>query len=133
MSIILLGTDKNFVEKIQVPINVRIFIPRDLSRTEELYFGSHYCNSYLITASGSTFAWWMAYLMSEESQTRIFYNYLSSRNKRFGKDSYDYDTYPAEWRRLRLFNVSQIGYEPRWHKDIPRGEDKFSTTLHQGS
>jgi hypothetical protein len=74
----------------------------------------------------------MAYLMREEAQKRVYYNYLASKDKRFGKDTYDYDTFPPEWKRLRLFNVSKIGFESRWHKDIKKGEDKYSTILHKG-
>jgi hypothetical protein len=70
----------------------------------------------------------MAYLMPEEAQHRIFYNYLASKNKTFGKDVYDYDTFPPEWERLRLFTASKIGYERRWHKDIK--DDKISMMLH---
>ncbi|KAI6189377.1 hypothetical protein M3Y97_00001500 [Aphelenchoides bicaudatus] len=131
LSIVLLGTDKKFIEGVDVPRDVFVnnFQPMDLSRTEELYFGATYCNSYLITASGSTFAWWMAYLMNEEAQNRIFYNYLTSRHKKFGKDIYDFDSFPQEWKRLRLFNVNKIGYEPRWHKDIK--DDRISVILHR--
>nr|CAD2194572.1 unnamed protein product [Meloidogyne enterolobii] len=31
-----------------------------------MYFAINYCNSYLITASSSTFAWWIGFLMPEE-------------------------------------------------------------------
>jgi hypothetical protein len=72
----------------------------------------------------------MAYLMPEEAQIRVFYNYLASKDKKFGKDEYDYDTFPAEWRRLRLSNSSRIGYEQRWHKQIK--DDRMSVMLHRG-
>lgn len=33
------------------------------SRGVDLHFAGSYCDSLLITASGSTFAWWMAFFM----------------------------------------------------------------------
>ncbi|KAI6185437.1 hypothetical protein M3Y98_00023400 [Aphelenchoides besseyi] len=132
ISLVLLGTDKQFIEKIRVPKNMfkRIHMPHDMSRTEELHFASTHCDSFLITASGSTFAFWMAYLMADDAQERVFYNYLASKDKSFGKDIYDYDTFPPQWRRLRRFNNTAIGYEPRWHRDIK--DDKDSVLLHRG-
>ncbi|KAI6190825.1 putative glycosyltransferase C06E1.7 [Aphelenchoides bicaudatus] len=58
ISLILLGLDDDFIKQIQIPQDLfaKQYAPKPLNRTADLYFGSRYCDSLLITASGSTFA-----------------------------------------------------------------------------
>ncbi|CAD5223522.1 unnamed protein product [Bursaphelenchus okinawaensis] len=47
--------------------------PRLLVRAQEWALAQQHCDSFIITTIGSTYSWWMAYLMKEEAQKRIFY------------------------------------------------------------
>uniref|UniRef100_A0A1I8BFW6 Uncharacterized protein n=1 Tax=Meloidogyne hapla TaxID=6305 RepID=A0A1I8BFW6_MELHA len=39
----------------------RVFIPKDMPRGQDIYFSTKVCNSLIITASVSTFGWWIVY------------------------------------------------------------------------
>lgn len=80
------------------------------------------CDSMLLTASGSTFGWWMAYLLAEEKQSNVYYNIQASKDMTFGKDVYDYDSYLPEWNRLRLLANGTVVPEPRWRHQIIQDE-----------
>jgi hypothetical protein len=56
--------------------------------------------------------------MDEKKQSDIFYNIETAKRKDFGKNVYDFDSFPVEWKRLRLFSNQSIGFEPRWHFQI---------------
>ncbi|KAI6198829.1 putative glycosyltransferase C06E1.7 [Aphelenchoides besseyi] len=120
ISVVLLGQDNDFLKKIKTPKELfyKKYKVENLNRAGEIHFGSTYCDSLLLTASGSTFGFWIAYLLPEERQNFIFYNYQASKNKTFGKDLYDFDSYPSEWNRLRLIAEDTIVYEHRWHQQI---------------
>lgn len=88
-----------------------------------MQFGAKYCDSLLITASGSTFGWWIGYLMDESKQKDIYYNWLATKNAGDCRDKHDFDTFPPEWKRLRMTKSGkEIVYEKRWHKDIKKAE-----------
>ncbi|KAI6185801.1 putative glycosyltransferase C06E1.7 [Aphelenchoides besseyi] len=119
ISVVLLGQDNDFLKKIKTPKELfyKKYKVENLNRAGEIHFGSTYCDSLLLTASGSTFGFWID-LLPEERQNFIFYNYQASKNKTFGKDLYDFDSYPSEWNRLRLIAEDTIVYEHRWHRQI---------------
>ncbi|KAI6212452.1 hypothetical protein M3Y94_00025800 [Aphelenchoides besseyi] len=120
ISAVLIGQDRDFLKKIYIPhesFKTKYTI-ENLNRAEEIYFGSAHCDSLLLTASGSTFGWWMGYLMPENQQDRIFYNIQASKDLKFGKDVYDYDSFPPEWKRLTLIDNYTVAYEPRWRYQI---------------
>lgn len=56
--------------------------------------------------------------MPERNQPNIFYNIETAKRKNFGKNVYDYDTFPKEWKRLRLMDDGTVQFEPRWHDQI---------------
>ena len=74
-------------------------------------FGINYCDSMLMTASGSTFAWWMSYLMKPNST--IFYNSQISDNSDFTKDIHDFDIFLPDWIKLTVED-NMVKQETRW-------------------
>uniref|UniRef100_A0AC35ETF9 L-Fucosyltransferase n=1 Tax=Panagrolaimus sp. PS1159 TaxID=55785 RepID=A0AC35ETF9_9BILA len=116
ISLILLGTDHAFIKNLKFnQSNFKsIYHPILKSRGEDMHFGIQYCNSLLITASGSTFAWWIGYLMPEGSQ--IFYNGQIGKNRTYSKDFYDFDMFPSNWNMLELNRSTKtIQLDNRWH------------------
>ncbi|KAF7633587.1 hypothetical protein Mgra_00006995 [Meloidogyne graminicola] len=96
-SIVLLGEDKNFIKQINIPKNQvnKIYFPKKMVRTYDLCFGVWACDSLLITASSSTFGWWLAYLLQQENAP-IFYN------ANFTNSNYNKTNFPDEWFPLKL-------------------------------
>uniref|UniRef100_A0A914CWE3 Uncharacterized protein n=1 Tax=Acrobeloides nanus TaxID=290746 RepID=A0A914CWE3_9BILA len=87
-----------------------------MTRGEDHCFGTHYCNSIIISAGGSTFAWWIGYLKKLDGP--VFYNTMitkpsSDDNLYFNKKKFDYDGYPREWIRLAL-NYGSIVEDSKW-------------------
>src|SRR3569833_2739001 len=92
------------------------FILENMTRGEDLCFGIHYCDSLIISAAGSTFAWWIGYL--KKSDGPVFYNSQITKpsddfNLYMSKKIFDYDGYPKEWIRLALNNNS-IVVDNKW-------------------
>uniref|UniRef100_A0A914PQF7 Alpha-1,2-fucosyltransferase n=1 Tax=Panagrolaimus davidi TaxID=227884 RepID=A0A914PQF7_9BILA len=116
ISLILLGTDHAFIKNLKFnQSNFKsVYHPILKSRGEDMHFGIKYCNTLLITASGSTFAWWIGYLMPEGSQ--IFYNGQIGKNRTYPKDYYDFDMFPSYWNMLELNRSTKtIQLDNRWH------------------
>lgn len=74
-----------------------------LSRTRSLYFASNYCDIFLMSSPGSTFGWWLAYLMDDQKQDRVFYltrffkpEFLKQHLKDFSEEDFFY----SKWQRL---------------------------------
>lgn len=65
-----------------------------MKRIEDLCYGSNFCNSFLNTAPGSTFAWWISYLAS--SNTTIYYN------SNFTNIPHNSDNFLTEWIPLNI-------------------------------
>ncbi|KAL7078196.1 hypothetical protein ACQ4LE_002058 [Meloidogyne hapla] len=102
-SLILYGTDKEFLKTIKVDESiskVHYVTDLNLSRGEELNFAQQICDSYLDTADLSSFAAWMGYLMPEDRP--IFY---IRRNR--GKVMDSLEMLPKSW----------IPIDERWLKD----------------
>lgn len=51
-----------------------------------------------MTASASTFGWWMAYL--KKNPGNVYLNAVSSDDGLSPKDKFDYDLFLPEWKRL---------------------------------
>ncbi|KAL3093257.1 hypothetical protein niasHS_005152 [Heterodera schachtii] len=104
ISVLLLGAEKDFLHKIQQNLNktlyTKMYIPESSSRGEDLAFATIACNSMLITAPASTFSWWMAYLMPDNSP--IYYSAHLEKTYR-GKDNF-----LKEWIPLRLIDGKTI-------------------------
>jgi hypothetical protein len=68
----------------------------------------------LLTASGSTFGWWMTYLMPKGSY--VFYNSQVSDNGNFTKDIHDYDLFLPEWIRITVEDNIAKQEDKWWHE-----------------
>jgi hypothetical protein len=79
----------------------------------------------IMTASGSTFSWWISYLMPENST--IFYNTQVSDTADFSKDVYDYDYFLPEWIRLTASNGT-VYVEDKWWHQRPKKIEKINKT-----
>uniref|UniRef100_A0A183BVY8 L-Fucosyltransferase n=1 Tax=Globodera pallida TaxID=36090 RepID=A0A183BVY8_GLOPA len=77
-----------------------VFLPKAMSRGEDLAFAATACDSLLITASSSTFSWWIAYLMPDEAM--IFYN------SKFEGTPYVRENFLAEWIPIQLINGTVV-------------------------
>nr|CAD2195342.1 unnamed protein product [Meloidogyne enterolobii] len=107
ISIILLGTDKKFLKnlkfkKIKIKFNFkwpkRVFIPKNMPRGQDMYFSTKICNTLIITASVSTFGWWIGYLLNDIKSQIYFYD-------DFDKDSiFQLKDFPSQWIPLK-FNL----------------------------
>uniref|UniRef100_A0A183BHU1 L-Fucosyltransferase n=1 Tax=Globodera pallida TaxID=36090 RepID=A0A183BHU1_GLOPA len=67
-----------------------------MSRGEDLAFAATACNSLLITASSSSFSWWIAYFMPDQST--IFYN------SNFNDTYYSRENFLPDWIPIQLIN-----------------------------
>ncbi|KAI1699891.1 glycosyl transferase family 11 domain-containing protein [Ditylenchus destructor] len=96
ISVILLGEDKRFLRKISYDKEKikHVYMPEPLSRGEDLYFAVSTCNSLIITAKLSTYAWWIAYL-AEELDGSVFYEPPSKNGIRFS--TYETENFLPEW------------------------------------
>ncbi|KAI1728046.1 galactoside 2-alpha-L-fucosyltransferase [Ditylenchus destructor] len=78
----------------------RVYQPKQMSRLEDMCFASIYCDSLLITASSSTFAWWIGYLMDATRNSTIGSVFYNSDFK--ATDNYNFDNFPSNWTPLKL-------------------------------
>ena len=76
--------------------------------------GINYCDGMIMTASGSTFGWWISYLMKPEAP--IFYNSQITDNADFTKDIHDFDIFPSEWIKLTAKNGTAELVTQRWYQ-----------------
>ncbi|KAI6171252.1 hypothetical protein M3Y97_01050400 [Aphelenchoides bicaudatus] len=73
ISILLLNDDVNFTNNVirQVKKNSHvknIFTTKNFKPIEDMGIATRHCDYFLLTSSGSTFGWWMAYLLPDEKQ-----------------------------------------------------------------
>uniref|UniRef100_A0A915DS75 L-Fucosyltransferase n=1 Tax=Ditylenchus dipsaci TaxID=166011 RepID=A0A915DS75_9BILA len=111
VSVVLLGEDKEFLKSIKYnkeEIN-KVYIPKKMSRGEDMAFASIHCNSLLLTAQASTFGWWIGYLMESYNggaPGAIYYNSDFQGNS--PADTYTFENYPRQWITLKLKQVPVI-------------------------
>ena len=113
---VFIGNDHEFITKLPIQ-NVgfkNIYTPESRPRGEDICFGINYCDSMLMTASGSTFGWWISYLMRPGSQ--IFYNSQITDYADFTKDVHDFDIFPPEWIMLTVQNGTAKKETQWWHQ-----------------
>ena len=110
VSLLLFGDERTFLEIVasryrtesdNSPIH-RVYIPHLTSRGDDLCFAAGHCDSALITAPHSTFAWWMAWLawMREGERPRgkaVFFDV-----DMHDPDYHTRDNFLPEWTALRL-------------------------------
>uniref|UniRef100_A0AC34R7Q1 L-Fucosyltransferase n=1 Tax=Panagrolaimus sp. JU765 TaxID=591449 RepID=A0AC34R7Q1_9BILA len=113
ISMLFIGNDHDFINKLPIK-NIgfkNIYTPEAKSRGEDMCMGINYCDSMLMTASGSTFGWWISYLMKPNST--IFYNSQITDNADFTKDVHDFDIFPPDWLMLTV-EKGLARRETRW-------------------
>uniref|UniRef100_A0A1I8BAE1 L-Fucosyltransferase n=1 Tax=Meloidogyne hapla TaxID=6305 RepID=A0A1I8BAE1_MELHA len=52
----------------------RVFTPKEMPRGHDIYFSTKICNSLIITASASTFGWWIGFLLDDINSKIYFYD-----------------------------------------------------------
>uniref|UniRef100_A0A7E4ZUT6 TPR_REGION domain-containing protein n=1 Tax=Panagrellus redivivus TaxID=6233 RepID=A0A7E4ZUT6_PANRE len=112
VSAVFIGAKPDFMEALNITQNFsyfdNVYNASLSSRGEDLAFGATYCDSFLITASGSSFAWWMAYL--GKPTMPIFYNGQVGKDRNHFKDYSDYDMFPSEWHKMELNRTTEEGF-----------------------
>nr|CAD2136680.1 unnamed protein product [Meloidogyne enterolobii] len=98
ISLVLLGEDKKFISKLKFygieP--KRVFIPKNMPRGQDIYFSTKICNSLIITASASSFGWWIGYLLNDIKSQVYFHSNFNSRSL------YQRSDFPPEWIPLKF-------------------------------
>ncbi|KAI6185780.1 hypothetical protein M3Y98_00061600 [Aphelenchoides besseyi] len=109
VDVLLLSSEFKYASDIKEKIkrlNVtnKILMARELNRIENINLAARHCNYMLLTCSGSTFGWWMSYLMPEEKQQNVYYNSLlfKSHHQSTAATFYEEDFFPSAWNRLVL-------------------------------
>lgn len=92
--------------------------------------GILYCDSLIITAPASTFAWWIGFLMNAEwnrtpsllngTRKRIFFNADLKRNT--PRNTYDRTNFLPEWIPIRLHDSGEMRLE-----FLPKTRKNFQT------
>ncbi|KAE9547006.1 hypothetical protein FO519_009782, partial [Halicephalobus sp. NKZ332] len=126
ISIVFIGNDHDFIKNLSIEeVGFKnIYIPEPKPRGEDMCFGINYCDSMIMTASGSTFAWWISYLMKPGSL--IFYNSQVTDHGSFTKDIHDFDTFLPDWIMLTVENGTARRETQWWHQrnnktaDLPK-------------
>uniref|UniRef100_A0A914CYF2 Fucosyltransferase n=1 Tax=Acrobeloides nanus TaxID=290746 RepID=A0A914CYF2_9BILA len=105
ISLMLFGDDHKFIKENITLSHLsfdHVYLLNSTTRGEDFCLAVNYCDSMIMTASGSTFSWWISYLMPKNST--IFYNTQVSDTADFSKDTFDYDYFLPEWIRLTASN-----------------------------
>uniref|UniRef100_A0A7E4VM75 Alpha-1,2-fucosyltransferase n=1 Tax=Panagrellus redivivus TaxID=6233 RepID=A0A7E4VM75_PANRE len=127
LSLVFIGIEPDFWNALNITQNFgtyfnHVYNARLSSRGEDLAFGATYCDSFLISASGSTFAWWMAYL--GKPAMPVFYNGQIGENGRHSKDIHDYDMFLPEWHKLALDNVTgEVRFDKLWNFEKTKNQN----------
>nr|CAD2204258.1 unnamed protein product [Meloidogyne enterolobii] len=82
----------------EIKVQKRVFIPKNMPRGQDIYFSTKICNSLIITASVSTFGWWIGYLLNDIKSQIYFYDDFDDNTIFQRKD------FPSEWIPLK-FNL----------------------------
>ena len=67
-----------------------------MPRGQDIYFSTKVCNSLIITASVSTFGWWIGYLLNDINSKVYFYDDFNFRS------IYQRSDFPSEWIPLKF-------------------------------
>uniref|UniRef100_A0AC35GRM9 Alpha-1,2-fucosyltransferase n=1 Tax=Panagrolaimus sp. PS1159 TaxID=55785 RepID=A0AC35GRM9_9BILA len=117
ISLIFIGDDYLFAKNLSIKNGFyKNYIFEPQSRGEDMCLGINYCDSMILTASGSAFGWWISYLMKENST--IFYNSKIGKSGKSKKDIYDFDIFPKEWIKLSVENGKAKKEEKWWREKI---------------
>jgi hypothetical protein len=77
----------------------------------------NYCNSFLLSSSGSTFGWWIAYLLPEKTPV-FFNNKITRTGEKRGKSQWEEDQYPSEWISIHVENSKAYHEIKLWQENI---------------
>ncbi|KAI6237939.1 hypothetical protein M3Y95_00317800 [Aphelenchoides besseyi] len=109
IDVLLLSSEFDYVKDIKEKIkrlNVsdKILMARELNRIENINLAARHCDYMILTCSGSTFGWWMSYLMPEEKQKNVYYSSMlfKPNHKEMAATFHEEDFFPPDWIRLVL-------------------------------
>uniref|UniRef100_A0A7E4VDA9 L-Fucosyltransferase n=1 Tax=Panagrellus redivivus TaxID=6233 RepID=A0A7E4VDA9_PANRE len=113
VNVIYFGDDPQFVNGLyrSPQKGVKYFDMHKLQLTdvEELCFGIQNCDTVLLTATGSTFGWWLAYLHKKDGN--VYYDGILSNYKVHGWNINDY--VPSNWHRICADSgIAQVSHVP---------------------
>uniref|UniRef100_A0AC35FGB0 Alpha-1,2-fucosyltransferase n=1 Tax=Panagrolaimus sp. PS1159 TaxID=55785 RepID=A0AC35FGB0_9BILA len=99
ISLILMGADDKFKHSLSINSSLfhHIYYPLITSRNEDLAFGALNCDTFLISATASSFAFWIAYLMPEGNM--VFYNGNLYKKEKSNKFPFALN-FPSHWNKL---------------------------------
>lgn len=97
-----MGNDREWSQKLFHPSNYNIHVSF-ATATVDLAFANEHCDSILLTASASTFAFWIAYLSNSDS-TSIYYNRQFSKPFGIERELVVEDFFLPEWISLSFEN-----------------------------
>uniref|UniRef100_A0AC35FTY8 Uncharacterized protein n=1 Tax=Panagrolaimus sp. PS1159 TaxID=55785 RepID=A0AC35FTY8_9BILA len=87
-------------------------MPESKTRGEDMCLGINFCDGMIMTASGSTFSWWMSYLL--KSNGPVFYNSQTTDPGTESKDIHDFDLFLPEWIMLSSTKDGKVKKEAQW-------------------
>ena len=101
ISLVIFGADDDFVETLQPNMDLFnvVYRPSLPTRGHDQAFAHQFCDSILLSSSGSTFGWWIAYLLPEE--TPVFYNENVVKNRSLNERDFN-NFYPKQWKRISV-------------------------------
>ncbi|KAI6171253.1 hypothetical protein M3Y97_01050500 [Aphelenchoides bicaudatus] len=118
VSLLLFNDDADFTNEVadQVKKNchVKNIFMTKFKPIDDMGLAIRHCDYFLLTSSGSTFGWWMAYLLPDNKQHNVFYNSLLFKKefehviRLFREEEF----FPAEWNRL-VWENNQIFMQDR--------------------
>jgi hypothetical protein len=111
VSVVLFGEDGALVRQLMERLEggneqetLRVHYAAALSPLGALNLAARHCDFLVLTAGGSTFGWWAAFLLPARRQSRVFFNARLFKPHRadFAHSFVERDAFPPEWRRLVL-------------------------------
>uniref|UniRef100_A0A7E4VP59 L-Fucosyltransferase n=1 Tax=Panagrellus redivivus TaxID=6233 RepID=A0A7E4VP59_PANRE len=129
VSMLFIGNDHPFVANLPIKNHGfhQIYMPESRSRGEDMCLGINHCDAMVMTASGSTFGWWIAYLMKPGAP--IYYNSQITDNADFTKDVHDFDIFPPDWTMLTVKDGVAVKETQWWHQRRGQPPDLPSADL----
>ena len=118
VSLIFITDDEKFVDSLKYPKKdyFQVYHPKLRSRGAVLHFGARYCDSLLISTSGSTFASWIGLLMSEGKDVFYHRRFFKNITADMGGDYFDYERFPKHWNILELIGKNNTAViDNRWN------------------
>ncbi|KAF8383813.1 hypothetical protein PRIPAC_72955, partial [Pristionchus pacificus] len=114
--IVMIGDDQEWQREIIKSLyrTTALLLPSNssLPAVAAWHFARTYCDSVLLTASSSTFGWWLAY---QARGKHVFYNAVFSKPRGFNRSLDPSDYFPHEWSALEFDpSTSSVGIRERF-------------------